>query len=313
MERWTGLLIVIGFMLLVVGSTELATRARRAANRRFAAAQPRSTVTVIGVRDKDILTAMAQAQHGGRSAMPNPYVFLVTFSREGITFWTAGGTPQVRETIAADRVLGVEIGSYTERPEYNQPSLPRIKVTVSPMHDPAAPPVEIQFGMLKPNGGAYLSRYLDEPAVQDTVAKVREALRGGDPGAVVAPSSSSFTPRPGTLEPGTTAFRAAHVGPLPIIHVTTLIYVATAPIMLWAIFNGNAALAIGVVVADIAVMLALMVRESRAVAREESAGYTTLNGKHLNLEQRHPVSGMVIREAGGTAISKERFRELLGR
>jgi hypothetical protein len=308
-----GLLIVLGFVLLVFGSAEVATRARRAANRRFAAAQPSSTWTVIGVRDKDIVSTLAQAQHGGRSAVRAPYVFLVTFSAEGVRFWTAGNTPRAVETIAADRVLGIDIGSYTERPEYNQPSLPRLKVTVSQLQEPAAPPVDLEFGLLKEASGAYLSRYLDEAGVQDAVVRARTALTGGDHAAATVTTTTSFTPRPGTLEPGTTAFRAAHIGKLPLTHFTTVVSVATAPILLIAVLQRMFALAIGLIVLEIAVMLALMWRETRAVTREEAAGYTTLNGKHLNLEQRHPVSGMVIREAGGTAISKERFRELLGR
>lgn len=310
MERWIGLLLFLGAFVAVVGCVEWATRARRASNRRFAAAQPPSTVTVIGVRDKDTLSALARAQHGGRKAAPNPYVFLVTFSTEGVTFWTAGRTPTVLETIAADRVLAVDLGSYTERPEYNQPTVPRIMITVSPLHDSAVDPVDIEFGMLKPTSGAYLSRHLDEPAVQDTVIRAREALRGGDPTAF-APAAASSTPRPGTLEPGTTAFRAAHVGALPVTRVTTLVYVVTAPIMLWALLQGSIAIAVGVAVLGLLVSLALFWRETRAVAREEAAGYTTLNGQYLHLEQRHPVTGMVIREAGGTALSKERFRELL--
>lgn len=312
MERWIGLLIVLGFVLLVIGSAEAVTRARRAANRRFSAAQPRSTVTVIGVRDADLMASFAEAQNCGIRAAWNPYVFLVTFSMEGVTFWTAGRRPRALRTIAVDRVLGVDIGSYTVSPEYSQPSLPRVKVTVSSLHEPSAPPVDIEFGILKPTSGAFQSA-LDEPALQAMVVKIREALRGGDPVAADAPVAVSFTPRPGTLEPGTTAFRASHVGKLPIKYVMPLVYAVSVPIIFFAIFEGNVALAIGVAVVDIAVLLALMWRETRAVAREEAAGYTTFNGKHLHLEQRHPVSGMVIREAGGTAISKERFRELLGR
>jgi hypothetical protein len=52
--------------------------------------------------------------------------------------------------------------------------------------------------------------------------------------------------------------------------------------------------------------------ERRAMKRERDAGYTTLNGTELDLEQRHPRTGEVIRRANAAAIPIQKFKEMLG-
>jgi hypothetical protein len=48
-----------------------------------------------------------------------------------------------------------------------------------------------------------------------------------------------------------------------------------------------------------------------AIARERLAGFTTLNGADLELEQRHPHTGKVIREADEPALTKTEFATAL--
>ncbi len=314
MERWTGLLIVLGVVIALMIPIWIYVGSLRSAHRKFAASQPASTLTVVGVRDKDLSGALARAQHGGLSPARVPNPFIVTFSTDGVRLWSGGFSPRVLETISADRVLGVDLGTYTESPEYRQPSLPRLKLTVAQLQDSAASPVDVQFGITKLTTGPFIARYLDEPGVQDLAAQAREALRGGHY-ASRAPSQSAPTirSRPGTLEPGTTAYDAARLWGIPVKRVITALWIIAAPLVLWASFMRDVGFLVSVIAVQLAAIGLLLWRENRAVSREEAAGYTTLNGKHLHLEQRHPTSGMVIREAGGTAISQERFRELLGR
>jgi len=312
-ERWMGLLIVLGAVLLLMIPIWAYTARLRSSHRRFAHAQSASTLTVVGVRDKDLSGTLARAQHGGLSAARVPYTFIVTFSADGVKFWSGGFSPRVLETVSSDRVLGVDVGTYTESPEYRQPSLPRLKVTVAQLQESAASPVDLQFGITKLSTGPFIARYLDEPGVQDLVLQAREALRGGNPASVMpSPSTLSFTPRPGTLEPGTTAYHAARLGSIPVKRVITALWIVATPLVLWASFMRDVGFLFSVIAVQLVAIGVLLWRENRAVSREEAAGYTTLNGKHLHLEQRHPVSGMVIREAGATAITPDRFRELLG-
>lgn len=51
----------------------------------------------------------------------------------------------------------------------------------------------------------------------------------------------------------------------------------------------------------------------RASAAERRAAYTTMQRSHLDLEQRHPVTGVVIRAAGAPALTKQEFAALLAR
>jgi ABC-type sugar transport system permease subunit len=62
-------------------------------------------------------------------------------------------------------------------------------------------------------------------------------------------------------------------------------------------------------IAAVAAIAALVCR--RVVARELAAGYTTLNGRHLEREQRHPRFGHVIRQAGHPALDQRDFFALL--
>ena len=68
-------------------------------------------------------------------------------------------------------------------------------------------------------------------------------------------------------------------------------------------------LAAGVIALGLVALSARMA--SAASARERAAGYTTLNGTDLDLEQRHPVTGAVIRAAGAPALLRREFADLV--
>lgn len=310
MDRWMGLVFVAVGILAIMTPVWIYTAALRAAHRRFAAAQSEATLTLVGVRDKDLVASLARAQQGRATPPHLNFTLVVTVSIEGVTFWSGTLTPRPITQIVADRVRGVDLGSYTERPEYRQPALPRIKFTVSDPRDAEAT-VDLQFGIVKPRTNPFIARYLREPDVQQVVGQARAALKGTPTRTAVAPAPSVVTMRPGVLEPGETAYTASRVGKVRSKYVITALWVVVAPFVLWAAFTQTFAPLLGAIVVQMAVVGVLLWRETRAVAREEAAGYTTLNGQHLHLEQRHPVTGMVIREAGGTALSNERFRELL--
>jgi len=116
----------------------------------------------------------------------------------------------------------------------------------------------------------------------------------------------------GVLEPGLSAWRADRLY-RPVI--AAILGFGTLALALGAIATGQFDTVVVAVGALIAVQIVYVMGTSmlvmRASARERAAGYTTLHRKHLELEQRHPSSGSVIRPAGEPPVEDTEFARLL--
>ncbi len=116
----------------------------------------------------------------------------------------------------------------------------------------------------------------------------------------------------GVLEPGLTAWRADRLF-RPAI--ATILGVGTLLLAGGAIVLGEfdrVVVAVGILVfVQLAYVMGTSMLVMRASARERASGYTTLHRRHLDLEQRHPSSGSVIRPAGEPPLDNKEFARLL--
>jgi len=109
--------------------------------------------------------------------------------------------------------------------------------------------------------------------------------------------------------PGTTAYRADRISTIVNI-VAALTVLALGSI--WLLLDGGLPtlfIVLGVAVGLSATVVSVW---SRGRDREEQkAGYTTLRLGPPRLEQRHPETGAVIREAGSPPLDPAAFRAVL--
>jgi hypothetical protein len=137
------------------------------------------------------------------------------------------------------------------------------------------------------------------------------AMRGVARGGVAASPSLVMT---SGLEPGTTAWAARRVSALarpPVVAVVFLCgLIGGALVALGASAPGQLLIAVSFAATAIG-FIGLRV-ERRARRRERAAGYTTLNGLELDLTQRHPRTGGILRAAGQRPLSREVLSQLTG-
>jgi hypothetical protein len=139
------------------------------------------------------------------------------------------------------------------------------------------------------------------------------------PAKAVAPEAVSPRPKterlaPGVLVEGRTAWSARRLGFLSPSLKMLLAEAVGALAVLSTLSHWNPLIAqicwpLAVVIAVFTLVASSL--ERQATKRERAAGYTTLNGRELDLEQRHPHTGQVIRKANAKAIPTEKFNELL--
>lgn len=309
MDRLAGLGVPLALVAAIAAVAWTYQWMRRRWDNRFVDAQKPEVFTVLGVRDKDLRVALNLA---GVTVSRRPtFTFLATFSREGVAMWTSGAAPQPIATIDSERIVGVDYGEFTERPEYGQQSLPRLRVIA---RGEGAEEVFIEFGLGRLDRASFSRQFVDEVGVQQAILSARAAVSG------VANSAESTAAHPmlnraATLVPGTSAYQAHHFGRITLWQLTVWIpWLVLVPFALVLFLGDGWWWAPPVVLAGIfATFVPLFIRANSASVREFQAGYTTLNGRDLHLEQRHPFTGAVIREAGEKAISAEQFNELLGR
>ncbi|TAL44765.1 MAG: hypothetical protein EPN91_03725 [Salinibacterium sp.] len=128
----------------------------------------------------------------------------------------------------------------------------------------------------------------------------------------VAPKAPTLAA--GQLVAGRTAWSARQIG--FVSHSTKLLvaegiaaFAILTLLLHWNPLIARILLPLSVLLALFAVIARTM--ERRATKRERAAGYTTLNGLELDVEQRHPRTGQVIRKANAKAIPREKFNEIL--
>lgn len=110
------------------------------------------------------------------------------------------------------------------------------------------------------------------------------------------------------------AYSAARRAFLPM-PITFTVVISTIASCILLIVRGGSPIAgvMFIVLAVIAIVIATITRFQLelAIARERQAGYTTLNGADLELQQRHPRTGAVIRSAFEPALTKKEFAAAL--
>ena len=116
------------------------------------------------------------------------------------------------------------------------------------------------------------------------------------------------------LTPGRTAFAAMNFPFGSLRDKFLVVQVFMVGLLVSVLFRLPWWISVGCLAAGLIALglIALSARmTSAASARERAAGYTTLNGTELDLEQRHPVTGAVIRAAGAPALLRREFAELV--
>ncbi|MGX5679993.1 hypothetical protein [Schumannella luteola] len=258
---------------------------------------------VVAVRRDDVTASVL----GTLSDAPGPvslrsYVMVVIL-RDGIGWWRGRPSEGQLAFVPWSHVDTLELG-----PEYvgrsrSDVSFARLRVVVRD-RDGALP--TMLLGVFQED--ALGVKYLTEDSLLELLDRMR-VIRGGAASQRKAVSHASSG-----LVPGTTAHDAARIGPISTSAVPWVAQIvgfagAVIAVVVKQYAIGFSMLGIGFLI-GVAYFL-LLVREGRALKREEAAGYTTKNGHKLMLEQRHPVTGAVIRHAGERALTKQEFADRL--
>lgn len=115
------------------------------------------------------------------------------------------------------------------------------------------------------------------------------------------------------LVAGITAFNASHIATL-VAALAALFAVALGGLALLldaTVSRGAAWLAVSAISLPMIAAAVAHAIARRASRNERRAGYTTRNGVYLDLAQRHPGTGEVIRRAGSPAIDQRDFVQML--
>lgn len=180
------LLLLAFFVPLVagLGISFVYARKRHASVRRFVSSQPVSTMTLIGVRDRDFEPSLAQALEYGGPSRRAPLDFLVTIAPDGMTFWTFTRSPQKLFDFPAARVLDVAVGTFTERPEYRLPARARLALLIAPLDDSASRKTVLQFTVSEVHREPQRLRFAGEEELDSIADRARGVLGvgGSSPG-----------------------------------------------------------------------------------------------------------------------------------
>jgi hypothetical protein len=234
-------------------------------------------------------------------------IFTVAFDRSGVTVWSGARVPLKVVEIAWRDVVDVKLGDLKRIPGYGQQPYSRLRLDLKGNDAP----LSVQFGVERVAKLITSQRYLSESELIDLASRVNSMRLGG----ALAPATPTSNVSRG-LTPGRTAL-AAQRFPFGFRLANPFAYQA---LVLCAIASGLLHLPLWVSIslaalalATVAVMLIAAWLMSRASKRESAAGYTTLNGAYLALEQRNPRTGVVIRAAGTRALSRREFADALRR
>jgi hypothetical protein len=290
--------IVLGFILIAYFSSH--------DTRLLLVRAARPGIVVQGIKDAQTfvwLGPIATTELNGNLAIER--LFTVAFDRTGVTMWRGTRAPELIATVAWSEVIELGLGDLLERKGYGQTSYHRLRMVVLRNGEP----VTVQFGIEHVPRYVSTRHVLNESEIVDLVTEVSKLRSGGI--APVQPQPSYVS---AGLTPGMPAWSAGRILRLPLM---TIMWISQIPFVagLASLFlKGPLLTTVGCFVAwglFCASAWTVVFLEGAAVKRERAAGYTTLNGVELAVEQRHPRTGVVIRPAGAPAIPKARFAEIL--
>lgn len=177
-------LILAAIVLPLVVPTLVAlvwARRRERHLRSFVSSQAESTMTLIGVRDRDLRESFAEALEYGGPVGGIPLDFLVTISPDGMTFWTFKRSPQKLFAFPAARVLDVAVGTLTERPEFRLPARARLALRIAPLDHSFAREAVIQFTVAEVHEAPDRLRFARDEALESIATRARGILGIGGP------------------------------------------------------------------------------------------------------------------------------------
>ncbi len=256
-------------------------------------------------RDPSLLNDLATATERVFETSRVGWLLSMVANRDGISFWTGKSSPSMLASIPWGAIGDIELSTPFKADTYGSMAYSRLRIEITSGSGSS----RISFGVDRVTRGYSGFQSLDESQLLE-LAMSMNALRG----RTTAPRTINTVKG---LEPGPTAWSLSRFGPLPTLALSWVaqvialigvlgVVVLRAPILLLWITFGIALI----------LYLAMAVRlkaAARAMDREKAAGYTTLNGGQLALEQRHPITGVVLRAPGARALSKQEFADHLGR
>jgi hypothetical protein len=239
-----------------------------------------------------------------------PYLITATFVFDAnhVTAWAGGRSP-----IAVARIPWADVTAFGIAPRFKK--LDRIQFTAFSDGDSYTVVFPIE------RAGKYTmgNQMLDEAALGDIVDRVNTLRRARNRAVTVAPdAAASDVNRLNAM-----LYSGLLSGPTAQSY-TKLVALSKLPLALVFYIIGSTG-AVLATIPDLRIQAVLIsgfgllgpllgflgrLVQRRAITRERSGGYTTLNGRELDLQQRHPRTGTVLRHAGQPPLSEKEFDAL---
>jgi hypothetical protein len=232
--------------------------------------------------------------------------FSAVFNSAGVSFWRGVREPELIVGLPWSVVTGVTLDDFYRPGGKNQPGYFRLRLEISQDGEPST----MRFGIERVSNVPFSGNFYSEADIVATIERI-EIVRGG---AVTRPQRPVRSNVSAGLVDGRSAWAAVRlfpVSPLTAVVAAQLVFAVWILALRfdWPTIVTIAALCLAAVLVGAIFIVGRIA--IKATNREKAAGYTTLNGVHLSLEQRHPRSGVVIRSAGESALSKKEFAALL--
>lgn len=221
--------------------------------------------------------------------------FTLSFEFGELTLWGGAAEPVPLLTIPYSQVADIAVGeNYWRRSFFSQASVSYARLELSLLVDGELR--RVRFGVDE------AGRSANETRLAFLALELRDALEG-----VVHISAEQ---RPHTrLISGMTAWTARQLGVILLVVAGVL---ALALISIAIVIGGEIAVYLYALAGLLITVAGAVLLYSVAVGRNElDEGYTTLHGSHLEVEQRHPATGSVIRSAGSPALTNDQLRAAL--
>lgn len=254
-------------------------------------------------RDPQLMGSLAAARDGVLDTAGVGWVLSMVVDRDGVTFYKGNGRPEPLIALPWSSIGAIEPGSVLARGEWGSSGYERLSLVPSGESSgriefgvERLSPLTTSVGTMSEADLVLLAVRMNEQRGRRTVTSPSGALKG--------------------LDPGPTAWSLTRLGPVPVSAIGWVAQGIFVIGLATVVVRGPLVITVvasAVAVALIAVMILRLRVANKAAEREKAAGYTTLNGVNLSLEQRHPLTGVVIRGAGAPALGKQEFASLLGR
>jgi hypothetical protein len=282
---------------LLVGIPLLLVYRGQDSRRRFVAGQLPGALVIQARTDGPFLRAMSILVPG---ATLKGSLATVAFERSGVSIWMGTGVGGPVLSVPARDVVEVSVGTPYRPPTYRAATYARMRVIVRATDSV----VDLDFGVEHIPGPAS-SRFTKTDGELVELVRLATELVG------IRAKAPRGDARELTRVPGVTGWAAMRLARVGMFAAPMVVL----PLAAWLIVGRGSPGAVfpmfAVVVVALAFQLVTAQVASRAVSRERIAGYTTLNGAHLDLPQLHPHNGRVVRAAGDAPISNDEFKRVL--